>query len=41
MVAGNIKDVSILKNALMESGINNAVFYFRQGLLLASQFGPA
>jgi len=31
MVAGNIKDVSILKNALMESGISNAIFISDKG----------
>jgi transposase len=31
MVAGNIKDVSILKNALMESGISNAVYISDKG----------
>lgn len=31
LVAGNIKDVSILKNALMESGISKAVFISDKG----------
>ncbi len=31
VVAGNIKDVSILKNALIESGINNAIFISDKG----------
>jgi len=31
LVAGNIRDVSILKNALVESGINNAVFISDKG----------
>jgi transposase len=31
LVPGNIKDVSILKNALVESGINNAVFIADKG----------
>jgi len=31
LVAGNIKDVSILKNALVESGINKAVFISDKG----------
>jgi transposase len=31
LVAGNIKDVSILKNALIESGISNAIFISDKG----------
>ena len=36
MVAGNIKDVSILKNALVESGINKAVFIADKGFYSAA-----
>ena len=35
LVPGNIKDVSILKNALVESGINNAVFISDKGFYSA------
>ncbi len=39
LVAGNIKDVSILKNALMESGINNAVFISDKGFYSEANLG--
>ena len=35
LVPGNIRDVSILKNALIESGINNAVFISDKGFYSA------